>query len=96
MKDTTNEFLQALLVAPTEQKKKALQILRGDMPVEAAPTSDGPQLMGMSAAARYLGLSRTTMWRLIESGRIKRFKLMEKSYRIRRADLDAFVKGGAL
>ena len=30
MKDTTNEFLKALLVAPDARKKKALQILRGD------------------------------------------------------------------
>ncbi len=58
MKDTTNEFLQALLVAPDARKKKALQILRGDMPVEAAPTSDALRRSGHAARGLRQGVLR--------------------------------------
>jgi excisionase family DNA binding protein len=41
-------------------------------------------------AARYRGLSRTYLWRLVESGEIRASRL-GRAVRINRKDLDAFM-----
>jgi excisionase family DNA binding protein len=50
-------------------------------------------LYGMTAAATFLGVSRATLWRILQSGRLKKLEIMPGSFRVRRADLEAFAGG---
>ncbi len=89
----TNELMQAVLLATDDQRKQAaLRLLRGETPVPVSQA--GPLLLGATAAAAYLGVGRSTLWRIIRSGRLTRIEIMPGTYRIRRADLDSFVAGG--
>jgi excisionase family DNA binding protein len=54
---------------------------------------EGPRLMGMGAGAKYLGVSRATLWRACQAGRLETVELFAGSYRVRRSDLDALVAG---
>ena len=92
MKDLTGEFLKALLAAPADCKEKALRVLRGET-IGERPADTGPLLLSMSEAARILGVSRPTMWRMIKSGRLRRVEIMPGTFRMSRMDLEAFAKG---
>lgn len=46
----------------------------------------------VSEAAEVLGVSRTTIWRWIESGRLPAYRVGGKTIRIRRADLPSLLK----
>lgn len=48
-------------------------------------------LMGMGAAAGFLGVSRTTLWRMIRGGQIAKVEVLPGSFRVRRADLEAIA-----
>ena len=47
--------------------------------------------MGMGEAATFLGVSRTTLWRMIQVGRIEKVEILPGSHRVRREDLERFV-----
>ncbi len=49
------------------------------------------ELLPQKAAARYLGVSVTTLWRLRKIGEIKIVRIGNKA-NVRRADLDDFVQ----
>lgn len=53
----------------------------------------GPLLLGMGEAAKLLGVSRATLWRMLQSGKFQKVEILPGSYRLRRADLEAFVNG---
>ncbi|MCE9614785.1 MAG: helix-turn-helix domain-containing protein [Lentisphaerae bacterium] len=69
----------------------ALKVLKGLAvaadPVAPKPTV-GPLLLGMGAASRYLGVSRSTLWRVIKAGTMEKVELFPGSYRVRRTDLE--------
>ncbi len=46
----------------------------------------------VAEAAEVLGVSRTTIWRWIESGRLPAYRIGRKTIRIRRADLPSLLK----
>ena len=48
-------------------------------------------LLGMGAAAGFLGVSRTTLWRMIRGGQIAKVEVLPGSFRVRRADLEAIA-----
>jgi hypothetical protein len=88
----SNERLMKFLQADPEKQAQIDQILEGK--VSATPeTTTGPLLYGMTAAARFLGVSRATLWRILQSGRLKKLEIMPGSFRVRRADLEAFAGG---
>ena len=87
--ELTGEICQALPLARVEQKILALQVLQGKKTPELQPV--GPLLMSMGHAAKYLGIGRSTLWRLVQNGRIKKHELFPGCFRLRRADLDAIV-----
>lgn len=86
------EFMSAALGAPEGRRTEALRVLRGEVAAaKAAPQSEGPLLLGMGQAAKYLGVSRPTMWRMLQAGRLEKVEILPGSYRMRRADLDRYV-----
>jgi excisionase family DNA binding protein len=58
------------------------------------PTTSGPLLFGMDAGAKFLGVSRSTLWRLVKSGRITPVEFRPGSYKVRRADLEQLARAG--
>jgi len=79
-------FLQA-----TPAQQEAIdRILAGQMPA-AAPAPTGPLLVSMGPAAKFLGVSRTTLWRMIQAGRLAKVEVLPGSFRVRRADLEAIA-----
>ncbi len=85
------ELMQAALAATDERKREALEVLRG-IRSKPVPATSGPQLLGMTAASRYLGISRGTLWRMIRAGRLQRVAVTPGFYRLRRADLDGIAR----
>ena len=87
------DVIKKVLDASPETLAKIDRILNGeDQP--QAPRPSGPLLLGMSAAARHLGVSRVTLWRMIKDGTLGRVEIRLGSYRVRRADLEAIADGG--
>jgi excisionase family DNA binding protein len=85
------EIMQTALAAGEDQKRDALRVLRGEAAVAdgSAPRPvTGPLLMGMGEAAQFLGISRPTLWRMIQAGRVEKVELFPGSNRLRRLDLE--------
>ena len=82
-----NDRILKFLQAPPEVQAEIDRVLEGKprAPQSDAPT--GPLLMGMSAAAKFLGVSRATLWRMCRAGRLKKVEILPGSFRLRRADL---------
>ena len=87
-----NERLLKFLQAPPEAQEAIDRILEGRIPSKAEAAT-GPLLCGMSPAAKYLGVSRATLWRMIKIGRIGRVEVLPNSFRVRRAELEALASG---
>lgn len=86
----TEERLKRLFEASPEQLGAIDGILEGKFQTPSVETA-GPLLLGMKAAAKFLGVSRTTLWRMIVDGRLKRVEVLPGSFRLRRADLEAIA-----
>ena len=85
-------FAAACTQATPEQQAQIDRILDGRVEVKEAPSS-GPLLLGMSAGAKLLGVSRATLWRMIKAGRLARVEVLPDSFRVRRADVEAIAAG---
>jgi excisionase family DNA binding protein len=86
----TEERLKRLFEASSEQIGAIDNILEGKNQKTAQTV--GPLLMGMAASAKFLGVSRTTLWRMISEGRLQKVEVLPGSFRLRRADLEAVAK----
>ena len=93
------ELMLAILAADDDRRRECLMVLRGESASEqtTVPLS-GPALMRMGAAAKYLGVSRATLWRMVRDGRLDHVEVRRDSYRLRRIDLDrmAGIKRGSV
>ncbi|MBU0678453.1 MAG: helix-turn-helix domain-containing protein [Verrucomicrobia bacterium] len=89
-----NERLMKILQAGPNQQAEIDRILDGKVTARVETTS-GPLLLGMSAAAKFLGVSRATLWRMIRSGRLTKVEILPGSFRVRRADLEQLANGPA-
>jgi len=87
---STEERLKRLFDASPEQLAFVDKILEGKFQTTTVETV-APLLMGMKAAAKFLGVSRTTLWRMVIDGRLKRVEVLPGSFRLRRADLEAIA-----
>ncbi len=91
------ELLLAILAADDNRRREGLRVLRGESvtEIDSAPQT-GPMLMRMGEAARYLGVSRTTLWRMIRDERLEHVEMRRDSFRLRKIDLDrlAGIRGG--
>ena len=50
-----------------------------------------PDWLGTTAAARYLGITPRTLYRLVDHGEVPAYA-MGRVYRLRRTDLDAYLE----
>lgn len=82
------ERLKRLFAASPEQISAIDDILEGKNQENTSQTV-GPLLMGMTASAKFLGVSRTTLWRMINDGKLQKIEILPGSFRLRRADLEA-------
>lgn len=87
-----NERLLKFLQASPEMQAEIDRILEGKVQTRVE-TSTGPLLCGMSPGAKFLGVSRATLWRMIKAGRLSKVEILPGSYRVRRADLEAIAAG---
>lgn len=78
------------LQATPEQQSAIDRILDGRTEVETKPRT-GPLLLGMGAAAKFLGVSRGTLYRMIQAGRLARVEILPDSFRVRREDVEAIA-----
>lgn len=86
------ELLLSLLAADNDRRRSALRVLRGETETPVAPSDEeGVVLLRPGEAARYLGISRTTLWRLAREGRLERVEIRQGSYRFRKAELQRFA-----
>lgn len=53
--------------------------------------ADSPYLTGKPAVAKYLGVSRPTVEKLLESGDIPYMAILDKIITVKKADVDAFM-----
>jgi hypothetical protein len=90
------ELMKAALSATEQRRADALRVLRGEAGVAdpgAVRPVEGPLLMGIGAGAKLLGVSRATLWRACQAGRLEKVELYPGSYRVRREDLVAMAAG---
>ena len=88
----TEERLKRLFADSPEQMGAIDDILESRIP-EKTIAASGPLLMGMSASAKLLGVSRATLWRMTKAGLLQRIEVLPGSFRLRRADLEAIAAG---
>lgn len=88
----TDERLKKLLDASPEQLGAIDGILERRVTETFSPTQ-GPLLLGMSASAKFLGVSRATLWRMIKAGLLQKVEMLPGSFRLRRTDLESVAAG---
>lgn len=88
-----NERLLKFLQATPEQQAAIDRILAGQVEPPAPAPVTGPLLIGMSAAAELLGVSRATLWRMIKGRKLVPVQILPGSSRLRRVDVEALVSG---
>ena len=89
---TTEQRLSAILAATPDVLKAVDSILAGG--IEGATAPGDRRLLSIAQAADALGVSRTTVWRLLRDGRLPFVELRPGSRRVPSAAITAFVKGG--
>jgi len=90
---TSSERLVKILQAEPEKLEAIDRILTGEPPPRPR-VLDAPALLGTCAAAKVLGVSRGTLWRMLRHGTIRKIPLFPGSYRILRAELEDFLEEG--
>lgn len=88
-----NERIVKILTAPPAVQEEIDRVLNGKIAIPKAESGKGPLLLSMSNAAKYLGCSRATLWRMLKAKRLNKVEVLPGSFRIRRTDLDALVEG---
>ena len=70
-----NERIFRFLQATPEQQAMIDRVLAGEAPAPVKAAT-GPLLLGMGNAAKLLGVSRATLWRMIKAGRLARVEVL--------------------
>ena len=68
-------------------------IRKGEADAPAAPAPVSTRLLTMGGAAGALGVSRQTVWRLLNEGRLSAIEIRKGQRRIAEAELQRFVRG---
>jgi predicted DNA-binding transcriptional regulator AlpA len=86
------ERLKRLFAATPKQLRAIDDIFESGI-CEKPVATPGPLLLGMSASAKLLGVSRATLWRMTNLGLLQKVEILPGSFRLRRADLEAIAAG---
>lgn len=89
---TIEKRLSAILAATPDTLRRIDSILSGE--IEGATDPGDRRLLSIRQAADALGISRTSIWRLLRDGRLPFVELRKGSRRIPSEAITAFVKGG--
>ena len=87
-----NERLMRILQASPEQLTAIDRVLDGTTE-PARPERKGPFLLKMGDAAALMGVSRATLWRMLNLGRLTRVEILPATFRVRREEVEAIVFG---
>jgi excisionase family DNA binding protein len=90
---TTEKRMALLLAANTDVLRRVDRVLTGE-PTEGATATGDRRLLSIAQAAVALGVSRTTIWRLLRDGRLPCVELRPGSRRVPSQAVTEFVKGG--
>ena len=82
-----------LLTATPEQLKKIAAVFTGE-PTEGATDPGDRKLLSIQQTAAAMGVSRTTVWRLLRAGRLPVIELRPGSRRVPSASVTEFVRRG--
>jgi excisionase family DNA binding protein len=88
-----NERLIRILRATPEQQALIDDILDGRIAPRQGPIATGPLLLPMGKAAELLGVSRPTLWRMLNAGKLTRVEVLPNTFRVRRLEVEALVNG---
>lgn len=86
--ESTERMMKLLQAPPNVLAAVDNILLRGTLP---EPAFTGPLLCKMTSGAEYLGVSRSTLWRIIRSGKITPVEIRRGTFRVRRYDLEKFA-----
>ncbi len=86
-----NDRILKFLQAPPNVQAEIDRVLEGKPPTSQPDVPTAPLLLGMSAAAKFLGVSRATLWRICRAGRLKKVEILPGSFRLNRADIIALA-----
>ena len=89
---TTEKRMTLLLAATPDVLRRVDSILAGE--IEGATDPGDRRLLSIAQAADALGVSRTTIWRMLRDGGLPFVELRPGSRRVPSAAITAFVKGG--
>jgi excisionase family DNA binding protein len=87
-----NDLLMRFLQATPERRAASERVLSGEAVAKRSETTR-PLLLGMSASAKLLGVSRATLWRMVKAGKLTKVEVLPGSFRLRRYDLEAIAAG---
>jgi len=83
--------IERLLQATPEQQRRIDDILAGHTEPQV---HTGPLLMKFTEAAKYAGISRSTLWRLCTAGHIPQIEIRPGSFRVKTSDIQRFAETG--
>ena len=90
---TTEQRLSAILAANPGVLRRVDAILSGE--IEGATDPGDRRLLSIAQAADALGVSRTTIWRLLRDGRLPCVELRPGSRRVPSQAVTEFARRGA-
>jgi excisionase family DNA binding protein len=91
-KTHSTERLMKILQASPSQLAAIDRVLDG-ITEPPRPDRKGPFLLKMGDAAALLGVSRPTLWRMLNAGRLARVEILPSTYRVRREEIEEIVFG---
>jgi excisionase family DNA binding protein len=90
---TTEKRMTLMLAATPDVLKRIDRILSGE-PTEGTTDHGDRRLLSIQQAAQVLGVSRTTVWRLLRAGRLPVIELRPGSRRVPSAAITELVRKG--
>ena len=91
---STEQRMTMLLAATPDTLRRVDRVLTGE-PTEGATDPGDRRLLSIRQAADALGVSRTSLWRMLRDGRLPCVELRPGSRRIPSAAVTEFAKRGA-
>jgi len=90
---TTEKRMTLMLAATPDVLKRIDRILSGE-PTEGTTDPGDRKLLSVQQTAAAMGVSRTTVWRLLKAGRLPTVELRPGSRRVPSAAITELVKRG--